>query len=158
MKGGGPHITGLLPQHPLPTILQLIGCLVGEGDGQYLPRAGGLHGTQIIRQGLLLRVRVPDILLQKLYLIVGDGHGDLLRVAAPAIAQKVGHPVDKHRGLAAAGSGQQKKRPLRGEHRLPLLVVEMLIVQGDGLPPCPNKTLLQFIHVLLSPACCFPLF
>ena len=29
---------------------------------------------------------------------------------------------------------------------------------NDGLPPCPNKTLLQFIHVLLSPACCFPLF
>ena len=37
-----PYVPGLLPQHPLQTLLQFIGCLVGKGNGQHFPRPGRL--------------------------------------------------------------------------------------------------------------------
>ena len=85
VERGGPHVPGLLPQHPLQALFQLCGGLVGKRDGQHLPGPGRLHGAEILHQRLLGRVGVLDIPLQKLHLIPGNGHGDFLRVAAPSV-------------------------------------------------------------------------
>ena len=154
MEGRRPHVTGLLPQHPLQTLLQFVGRLVGKGDGQHLPRAGRLHRAQVLHQRLLICRGVGGVLLQKGHHILRDWDGDLLRVAAPAIAQQVGHPVDQHRGLTASGAGQQQQRPLCGHHALLLHVVQMGILHGNGLSPCPNKLLFQFRHSARSPIPC----
>ena len=69
MERRGPDVLRRVAEHPLQPLLELVGSLVGEGDGQHLPRPGGLHGAQILRQRLLLGVRVLRILLQKLHLI-----------------------------------------------------------------------------------------
>ena len=135
VEGGRPHVTGLLPQHALQPLLQLVGGLVGKGDGQHLPGASRLHRAQVLHQRALLRRGLGGIRLQKRHLILGDGDGDLVGVAAPAIAQQVGHPVDQHRGLAAARARQQQKRPLGGHGALLLHVVQIGVIQGNGLPP-----------------------
>ena len=154
MEGGRPHVTGLLSQHPLQTLLQLVGRLVGKGDGQHLPRVGRLHRAQVLHQRLLIRCGMGGVLLQKGHHILRDWDRDLLRVAAPAIAQQIGHPVDQYRGLTAAGTGQQQQRPLCGHHALLLHVVQMGILHGNGLSPCLNKLLFQFRHSARSPIPC----
>ena len=58
----------------------------------------------------------------------------LQAVRPPAIADQVGHPVDEHRGLAAARPRQQQQGPLGGQHGLLLLGVEGFIVLSDDLP------------------------
>ena len=135
VEGGRPHVASLLPQHVLQTLLQLVGGLVGEGDSQHLPGAGRLHRAQILHQRTLLRHRLGGIRFQKGHLILGNGDGDLVSIAAAAIAQQVGHPVDQHRGLAAARARQQQKRPLGGHGALLLHVVQIGVIQGNGLPP-----------------------
>ena len=101
VERGGPHVGGgLLPQHDAQAVLQLVGGLVGEGDGQHLPGAGRLDGAEVGHQRALGLVRVLDVLLQERYLVLGGGDRDLVCVAAAAIAQQVGDTVDQHGGLA----------------------------------------------------------
>ena len=146
MECGGPDVPGLLPQHPLQPVLQFIGGLVGEGDGQYLPGAGRLDSAEVGHQRALRCVRRLGVLLQKGHLVLCDGDGDLLRVAAAAIAQQVGHPVDQHGGLTRACAGQEQQRAFRGQHALPLAWVQVLIVHGDGAAPRRDKAFLKFRH------------
>ena len=78
-----------------------------------------------------------------------------------AIAQEVGHPVDQHRGLAAARApASRSSGPSVESTASRWLVVEVLIVQGDRLLAGPRiKRLLQFVHGIFDPlSCCFPLF
>ena len=44
----------------------------------------------------------------------------LFRIASSAVGQQVVHPLDQHRGLAAAGARQQQQRTLRGHGSLAL--------------------------------------
>ena len=120
MEGGRPHIAAALPQHPLQALLQLIGSLVGKGDGQHLIGLGRLNGAEILGQWtVLLRGRFC-VALQKLHLILGNGHGDLVTIAAATVAQEVGNTVDQHRRLAASRACQQQQRPFGGQYTLPL--------------------------------------
>ena len=93
------------------------------------------------------------VLLQKGHHILRDWDRDLLRVAAPAIAQEVRHPVDQHRGLAGPGPRQQQQRPLGGQNPLQLPGIQVRIIRGNG--PCPglNKSFLQVVHSVPSPVC-----
>ena len=156
MERGRPHVGGhLLPQHPTKALLQLVGGLVGKGDSQHLPGARRLHRAQVFHQRALSRIRRSGILrsgilLQKLYLVLGDGDGDLVRVAAAAEAQQVGHPVDQHRGLAGAGTRQQQQRPLGGQNALPLAGVQVAVFCGDGIVPRLDKSSFQICHGCLA--------
>ena len=147
MEGGGPHVGGgLLPQHDAQPLLQLVCSLVGEGDGQHLPGAGRFDGAEVGHQRALGCVRRLGVLLQKGHLVLCDGDGDLLRVAAAAVLQQVGHPVDQHGGLARASAGQEQQRAFRGQYALPLAGVQVLIVHGDGAAPRRDKAFLKFRH------------
>jgi len=140
MEGGRPHIQRLLSQHPLQALFKLPGSLVGKGDGQHLPGPGRLHSTQILHHGPHFLLGILDILLKKRRLILGDGNGDLLRVAAPPIAKQVCNPVNEHRGLTGACPRQQQQRTLGGQHTLPLHRIEPLIVQLNSLAPGGYKS------------------
>ena len=151
VERGSPHILGhLLPQHAAQSFLQLVGGLIGKGDGQHLPRAGRLHGAEILHQRALLVVRGLDVFLQKRGLVLRHRDGDVRAVAAPTVAQQVGHAVDEHRGLAGAGTGQQQQRPLRGQHTLPLAGVQLLKISGDGGLPRRDESSFQFRHTEAS--------
>ena len=112
MEGGGPYITALLPQHPLQAFFQLVGSLVGKGDGQHLMGLGRFYSAEISGQRPKLLIRVCRIALQKLHLVLGDSHRDLVAVTAASIAQEVCNTVDQYRCLSATGSGKQQQRPL----------------------------------------------
>ena len=147
MKCGRPHILRhLLPQHTAQPLLQLVGGLIGKGDGQNLPRAGGLHGAEVLHQRTLLLVGLFGVILQKRRHVLRHRDGDIRTVAAPPVAQQIGHAVDKHRGLAGPGARQQQQRPLCGQHALLLARVQLLEVGGNGSTPRRDKSSLQFRH------------
>ena len=58
--------------------------------------------------------------LQKLKILFRGPGRHLFRIASPAVGQQVVHPLDQHRGLAAAGARQQQQRTLRGHGSLAL--------------------------------------
>ena len=147
VKCGRPHVLRhLLPQHTAQPLLQLVGGLIGKGDGQHLPRAGGLHGAEVLHQRTLLLVGRFGVFLQKRRHVLRHGGGDIRTVAAPPVAQQIGHAVDKHRGLAGPGARQQQQRPLCGQHALLLARVQLLEVGGNGSTPRRDKSSLQFRH------------
>ena len=159
VEGGCPYIAALLPQHPLQALLQLVGSLVGEGNGQHLVGLGRLHGAEIAGQGFLILGRILRVGLQKLHLILGDGHGDLVAVTAAAITQQVGNAMDQHRGLAASGTGQQQQRSLSSQYTLALHGVQFQKIRLDGTLSGGNKSLFQLGHGRNSSiSCCvFPI-
>ena len=63
----------------------------------------------------------------------------------PAVLHQVGNAVDEHRGLAATRPRQQQKRTLRGQHRLPLLLVQARKALGDHIPAHFDKSLFLFV-------------
>ena len=145
-RGGPDVLRHLLPQHPAQPLLQLVGGLIGEGDGQHLPWLRRLHGTEVLHQRALLLCRLPDVGLEKRRLVLRDRHGDLMGIAAAAVAQQIGHAVDQHRGFPRSGAGQQQQRPLRGQHTLQLAWIQLLKISGDGRAPRRKKSLFQFRH------------
>ena len=123
VKGAGPDIVGSRAQHSGQTVLQLARRLIGKGDGQNGPRGRRVQGTQPLLPGLVPRPG-PDILLQEGQIILCHPLRHLCAVRAAAILHQVGDAVDEHGGLAAARSGQQQERTLRGQGGLLLLWVQ----------------------------------
>ena len=129
VEGHGPHVQGLGPQHGLQAAFQLSGGLVGEGDGDDVPGRGGVHPAEVQRPGRQLAGF--GALLQIGHVLLAHPVGDLLALGGGPEPQQVGDPVDKYRGLAAAGPRQQQQRPLGGEDGLALPVVEPGKASGD---------------------------
>ena len=126
----GPHIPGFLSQPDLQAVFQLVRRLVGKGDGQDLPGRWRVHGAQpadLVRYGCAPVVDRAQ-LVQRVF---SDPAGDLVTVGAPAVPQKVGNAVDKHRGLAAASSRQKQQRPFRGENGLALHIIQSGKLRSD---------------------------
>ena len=127
VKGAGPDVVGTLAQHPLQTRLQLIGSLVGEGDGQDPP------GSHRLQRGQSLRLRsAREQAAQGVLVRAG---GQLIAVAGPAIAEKIGNAVDEHRGLPAACPCQNQQGALCGQDRFHLAVVQVLEFGADQTAP-----------------------
>ncbi len=55
--------------------------------------------------------------------LLGHRAGRFLRAVRRAEPDKVGDTVDQHGGLAAAGTGKDEQRAVRGKHSLPLHIV-----------------------------------
>lgn len=83
--------------------------------------------------------------LQKGQVVPGHPLGDLRTVGAPAIFHQVGDAVDEHGGLTAPRPGQQKQRPLGGQHRTLLLRVQPGKLPGDGRPARLTKSKFLFV-------------
>ncbi len=148
VEGGGPHVVGGGAQHLFQAGLQLSGGLIGKGDGNDSPGGRRVHGAQLLHPRPVLRVLGEALRagLQKGQVLLRRPARGLAAVRAPAIADEVGDAVDQHGGLAAARPGQQQQGPLGGQHRLALLRVEALELQGDGRPPGLAET--QFLFTV----------
>ena len=145
VKGHGPNIPCALSQHPFKAILQLIGSLVGKGDGDDAPGGCRFYGAEHICP---VTVVIPHRLLQvlqKLKILIRHCIRDQVAVAAPAETDQIGHPVDQHCGLAAAGTGQQKQRSFCGHNGLQLHIIQ----PGKGgcniLAPGRNKSVVKIV-------------
>ena len=88
--------------------------------------------------------------LQRRQILLRGPGGDLVTVAAPAICQKVVHPLDQHGGLAAAGACQEQQRPFCGHGGLTLHGVEPPQIPGDDRLPGGYETLLKLSHNFTS--------
>ena len=135
VESGGPDLVGGRPQPGSQALLQLPRRLVGEGDGQHLPGPGGIHGAEPPDARLVGPAALLREVFQEEEVLLRGSLRHLLAVAAPTVGQKVVDPLDQHRGLAAAGACQQEQRPLCGESRLPLGVIELPEVPGNGRAP-----------------------
>ena len=145
MEGHGPDILGTGPQHIGKPLLHLSGGLVGKGNGDDVPGVGRLQGAEPVCPVYLLLGWVFRQVFQERHILVPDKVRNFCPFRAPAIAQNVGDSVDEHRGLAAAGTCQQQKRPLGGQHGLPLHIVEHGKAGGNVVPPSGQKSGIQFI-------------
>ena len=120
VEGGGPDVVGLRPQPGGQPVLQLPCRLVGEGDGDDLPGLGRVQGAEPPGPADVLLRGPGGEALQKLKILFRGPGRHLFRIASPAVGQQVVHPLDQHRGLAAAGARQQQQRTLRGHGSLAL--------------------------------------
>ena len=135
MEGHGPDILRFRPQQDCQALLQLIGGLVGEGDGHNAPGNCRLHGAEEICPTAFLLGRGVVQLFQEQNILLSHRVGDLPGVTAPAVAHDIGYSVDEDCGLAAACACQQKQRPLGGKNRLLLHGIQLRKAPGNVLPP-----------------------
>ena len=144
VEGGGPYILRPRPQQCGQAVLQFPGCLVGKGDSQDGP---GDRRVQAAQPLLPFPVPLPrgGIGLQKGQVVLCYPLGDLRAVGAPAIFHQVGDAVDEHGGLTASRPGQQKQRPLGGQHRALLLRVQPGKLPGNGRPARLAKSKFLFM-------------
>ena len=145
VEGTGPDLVGGGAEHPLQTLLQLPGGLVGKGDGKDRPGRRRLQLTQPLGTLLPPGVGRSGIALQKGYILRRDPFGHFHAVRAPTVFHQVGDAVDQHGGLAAACPCQQQQRPFRGQHGLLLLLVHLIKIMGDGRPARLAKAQFQFV-------------
>ena len=74
----------------------------------------------------------PDPLAHLARRLVGEGDGENLARPGAARRDQVREPRGQRRGLAGAGAGEHEHRPLGGEHRLALRLVEPFQISGLG--------------------------
>ena len=158
VERGGPHIVGGGAKTGRQPLLQFSRRFIGEGDGDDLPWPGGIHGAEPVDPANLLTVWPIREVLQKVQILLRGPVGDLVAVAAPAIGQQVVDPLDQHRGLAAAGAGQQQQRPLGGHGSLPLHGVQPGQIPGDDRLPSGGVSLFKVSHTVLRSLWLFTLF
>ena len=135
VESAGPDVVRTLAQHLLQPGLELVGCLVGEGDGDDAPGLHGLVGGKA--QGLLGGAR-----LQHREVGLRSALRDLVRIRSPAEFEQVGDPVYEDGGLPAPGPGKNQQRAFRGEHGLPLHGVELCEFGLDE--PLPRRNVSFF--------------
>ena len=131
MERHGPDVHGVIAEQRLQPAFELVGGLVGEGDGEDGPRRGGPERAQALGlqlHGGILRFEVRFEICKVLF---GHVVRDLLRVGAFTEGDEVRNAVDEDRRFAAARAGQQQQRALCGQDALELHGVEILKARGD---------------------------
>ncbi|CDC73664.1 putative uncharacterized protein [Oscillibacter sp. CAG:155] len=150
VERGGPDVLRRRAQPGRQTLLQLPRRLIGKGDGQDLPGPGHVHGAKAHRPPPGLLIQLLRQVFQKAEVLLRSPVRHLVAVAATAVGQKVVHPLDQHRGLAAAGPRQQQQRPLGGHGGLALHGVEPLEIPGNEGPPGGDVSFVEISHMFTS--------
>ena len=125
MKRAGPDVSGLGVQTLLQTVLQFIGGLVGEGDGENFPWRNGPENS--------IRLGIRAERTQRLQVFFRCIERELVRIGGTAEADQILNTPNQDGGFAAAGTGQNQDRPLGCQNRLTLHRVqirEMMIQPG----------------------------
>ena len=112
VEGHGPDAPGAVAQHPLQTLLELAGGLVGEGDGQHPVGIHGHLGAEAVGPLPLSSGQYGTEPLQKFRILFHDTLGDAPGLITPSEADEVGDAVDEDGGLAGARTRQQQQRAL----------------------------------------------
>lgn len=124
VEGGGEHLVAFLAaQHPAQALLQLPCRLVGKGNGHHVPTAHRVAAQHPVQPAGGIGTG-HDGGAQGLDVLLGHRAGRFLGAMRRAEPDKVGDAVDQHSGLAAAGTGKDEQRAIRGKHSLPLHIVQ----------------------------------
>ena len=124
VEGGGEHFVPFLAaQHPAQAFLQLPCRLVGKGNGHHVPAAHRVAAQHPVQPAGGVCAS-HDGGAQSLDVLLGHRAGRFLRAVRRAEPNEVGNAVDQHSGLAAAGTGKDEQRAVRGKHSLPLHIVQ----------------------------------
>ena len=145
MEGHGPDVPCPIPQQGFQPLPQLSGGLIGKGDGDDVPGLYRLQGAQPVGPDPLVFAGIGREFLQKTYIRLRYEIRNLLPFRTVTVAQKIGNPVDENRGFSGTGPGQKQQGPFRGEHRLPLHIVEHGKAAFDIFLPGRKKTHIQRI-------------
>ena len=140
MESHRPDILCFRAKQGRQPVLDLVGGLVGKGDGNDAPGYSRLHRTQGVGAGGVLIGRLLPQPFQKFHIFILNMGRDLLAVASAAIAHEVGNSVDQHGGFSAARTGQQQQRPLGSEDGLLLHVVQLRKPGGNVFLPRGNES------------------
>ena len=105
------------------TVAQFARRLVGERDGDDLPRARGIDRTQLFGAGAVFRLGSGLVFGEEEQVLLGRTLGSKFARQPLAKAQDVDDTVDEHSGLAAACARKDEQRAFGGEHRFALAVV-----------------------------------
>ena len=124
VEGGGEHFVSFLAaQHPAQAFLQLPCRLVGKGNGHYVPAAHRIAAQHSVQPAGGIGTGHNGG-AQSLDVLLGHRAGRFLGAVRRAKPDEVGDAVDQHSGLAAAGTGKDEQRAVRGKHSLPLHIVQ----------------------------------
>ncbi len=118
VERGGPHLPAPRAEQGRKALPDLVRGLVGERDGQNLPRRARLHrkrGPGLRRDGRAARYGVEHA--------VGRQRARLFAEVGVAVAHDVRDAVHEDRGLSAPRPGQNQQRAVHGKDGLLLPVV-----------------------------------
>ena len=126
----GPDVRrGLGAEHALDAVLELVGRLVRERDGDDAPRLDRLDRRCPLRAPALVRRQVRALEQRKVRHRRRVRH--LVGVGPAAVLDEIRDPVDEHRSFTAAGTSQQQQWAFRGQDRLPLHIVQVREVRRN---------------------------
>lgn len=120
---------GLGPEHALNAVLELVGRLVRERDGDDAPRLDRLDRRRPARTPPLVRRQIRALEQRKVRLRRRIRH--LVGVGPTAVLDEICDPVDEHRSFTAAGTGQQQQWAFRGQDRFSLHIVQVREVRRN---------------------------
>ena len=124
VEGGGKHFVPFLAaQHPAQTFLQFPCRLVGKGNGHHVPAAHRIAAQHPVQPAGGIGTG-HDGGAQGFDVLLGHRAGRFFGAVRRAEPDEVGNAVDQHGGLAAAGTGKDEQRAVRGKHSLPLHIVQ----------------------------------
>ena len=126
----GPDVRrGLGAEHALDAVLELVGRLVRERDGDDAPRLDRLERRRPLRAPALVRRQIRALEQREVRLCRRVRH--LVCVRPAAVLDEICDPVDEHRSFTAAGTGQQQQWAFRGQDRFSLHIVQVCEVRLD---------------------------
>ena len=124
VEGGGEHFVSFLAaQHPAQALFQLPCRLVGKGNGHHVPAAHRVLTQHPVQPAGGIGTSHNGG-AQSLDVLLGHRAGRFLGAVRRAKPDEVSDAVDQHGGLAAAGTGKDEQRAIRGKHSLPLHIVQ----------------------------------
>ena len=124
VEGRGEHLVPFLAaQHPAQALFQLPCCLVGKGNGHHVPAAHRVAAQHPVQPAGGVGTG-HDGGAQGFDVLLGHRAGRFFGAVRRAEPDEVGNAVDQHGGLAAAGTGKDEQRAIRGKHSLPLHIVQ----------------------------------
>ena len=124
----------LVAERQLQSLAQFTRRLVGEGDGDDLPRLCRADSAEMLGTGAVFRLRVVKVLRQKYQIVLGRPLGRVFVQPSLTEAQEVDDAVDQHSGLAAACTRQNEQRAVRLKDCLALLIVQFSKAFFDDCP------------------------
>ena len=131
MESHSPNILRSRTQQNRQTFLQLIGSLIGEGNGHDAPGNCRFHSTQSIRSPSIFFRKILWQRFQEANILFSHRIQNFPAVTAAAKPHDICDPIYKDCCLTAAGAGQKQQRTLSGQHCFPLHAVQLCKITGN---------------------------
>lgn len=86
----------LITERKLESLAQLAGSLIGEGDGDHLPRLCRTHRAQVLGRAPVFRLRIIEVFCEKQQIVIRCPFRGKRVGKALSEAQQIDDPVDEY--------------------------------------------------------------